>query len=94
MAPRKTPNKSPPKDSIRIKLGYSGGPWTMLEARAMMIEALDEAAAAGISHIARANVYLNPVDAQGRIVNRVGRTPLPDIDIPHPYRSAADEFGL
>jgi hypothetical protein len=50
--------------------------------------------ATGITHIARANLYLNPVDAQGRIVNRVGSTPLPDLDIPHPYRSAAEEHGL
>jgi len=73
---------------------YTGGPWTIVEARAMVIDALDQAAAAGISHIARANLYLNPVDAQGRIVDRVGRHPLPDIDVPHPYRSAADEHGL
>ena len=88
------PKKQPVRDSLRARLGYSGGPWTMVQARAMVIEALDEAAAAGISHIARANLYLNPVDEKGRIVNRVGRQPLPDIDVPHPYRSAADEHGL
>lgn len=66
----------------------------MVEARAMVIAALDEAAATGITHIARANLYLNPVDAQGRIVTRVGREPLQDIDVPQPYRSAADEHGL
>jgi hypothetical protein len=30
----------------------------------------------------------------GRIVTREGRQPLPDIDVPHPYRSAADENGV
>src|SRR6266851_8680827 len=85
MAHRKSPKKSPPKDSIRAKLGYTGGPWTMVEARAMVIDALDQAAAAGITHIARANLYINPVDEKGQTVNRVGRTPLPDIDVPHPY---------
>ena len=96
MAHRKTraPKKTPPRDSIRAKLGYTGGPWTMVEVRAMVIDALDQLAATGITHIARANLYLNPVDAKGNIVNRVGRTPLPDIDVPHPYRSAADEHGL
>src|SRR5262245_18636994 len=94
MAPRKTPKKSPPKDSVRARLGYKGGPWTMIETRAMVIDALDQLAATGVTHIARANLYLNPVDAQGRIVNRVGRAPLPDIDVPHPYRSAAEEHGL
>jgi len=94
MASRKTQKKSPTRDSIRAKLGYTGGPWTIEELRAMVIDALDQAAATGITHFSRANLYLNPVDAQGKIVNRVGRTPLPDIDVPHPYRSAADEHGL
>ena len=94
MAHRRSPKKSPPKDSIRAKLGYTGGPWTITEMRAMVIDALDQAAATGITHFARANLYLNPVDAQGKIVNRVGKIPLPDIDVPHPYRSAADEHGL
>jgi hypothetical protein len=108
MAPRKTRSakKQQPRnsksnstgdsarDSIRVRMGYKGGPWTLNEVRAMIIDALDQAAATGITHIARANLYLNPVDAQGRIVNRVGSTPLPDLDIPHPYRSAAEEHGL
>ena len=86
--------KEPPRDSIRIKLGYGGGPWTLNEARAMMIDALHQMEATGITHIARANLYLNPVDEKGKIVDRVGRTPLPDLDIPRPYRCAADEHGL
>lgn len=96
MAHRKTraSKKPPPRDSIRVKLGYQGGPWTIAEARAMVIDALDQAASTGITHIARANLYLNPVDEKGRIVTRIGRQPLPDIDVPHPYRSAADEHGL
>ena len=35
--------------------------------------AQNEAARAGISHIARANLYPNPVDAQGKIAGHVGR---------------------
>ena len=96
MARRKTRStkKEPPRDSIRVKLGYGGGPWTIEQFRDMVIEALHQTAATGITHIARANLYINPVDEKGHIVNRVGRTPLPDLDIPHPYRSAADEHGL
>ena len=92
--PKSRARKNPSRDSIRITLGYKGGPWTLADARAMIIDALDQAAASGITHIARANLYLNPVDEKGRIVTRVGRQPLPDIDVPHPYRSAADEHGL
>jgi hypothetical protein len=92
---KKRPAKKPhQRDSIRITLGYKGGPWTLADARAMIIDALDQAASTGITHIARANLYLNPVDEKGRIVTRVGREPLADIDVPHPYRSAADEHGL
>jgi len=88
------PKKTPQRDSIRAKLGYSGGPWTLPQMREMLLAALDELAATGVSHIARANLYVNPVDEKGKIVDRVGRRPLPDIDVPHPYRSAADEHGL
>lgn len=95
MAQRKrSPKKPPTKDSVRCKLGYAGGAWTIEQMREMMIAALDELAATGIRHIARANLYLNPVDEKGRIVTRVGRHPLADIDVPHPYRSAAEEHGL
>jgi hypothetical protein len=75
-------------------MGYGGGPWTIEQFRDMVIEALHQTASTGITHIARANLYLNPVDEKGRVVDRIGRQPLPDLDIPHPYRSAADEFGL
>ena len=96
MARRKTRStkKEPPRDSIRVKLGYGGGPWTLNEARAMMMDALHQMEATGITHIARANLYLSPVDEKGKTVNRVGSTPLPDLDIPRPYRSAAEEHGL
>ena len=90
---KKPPAKSQ-RDSIRAKLGYTGGPWTLQQVREMVLAALDELAATGISHIARANLYVNPVDEKGRTVTRIGRHPLPDIDVPHPYRSAADEHGL
>ena len=90
----RTVKKAPQHDSIRAKLGYTGGPWTIEQMREMVIAALDELAATGISHIARANLYVNPVDEKGRIVTHIGRQPLPDIDVPHPYRSAADEHGL
>jgi hypothetical protein len=66
----------------------------MVEARAMVIAALDEAAATGITHIARDNLYLNPVDAQGQIVARSGHQPLPHIDVPPRNRNAADEHEL
>jgi hypothetical protein len=82
------------KDSIRCKLGYAGGPWTIEQAREMVIAALDELASVGITHITRANLYLNPVDEKGRTVTRIGRYPLPEIEVPHPYRSAADEHGV
>jgi hypothetical protein len=86
--------KPKPEASIRIKLGYGGGPWTIDEFRIMVLQALAETAAAGVSHISRANLYFNPVDEKGRIVDRVGRTPLPDFDVPRPRRSAAEEHGL
>jgi hypothetical protein len=83
------------RDSIRCRLGYVGGPWTIEQTREMILAALDDLAATGIRHIARANLYLNPVDEKGRPVTRLDRyRPLPDIDVPHPYRSAADEHGL
>ena len=46
----RTPKKPPPKDSIRIKLGYSGGPWNHEEMHAMLLHGLDEARAAGIKN--------------------------------------------
>jgi hypothetical protein len=96
---RSRSKKQPParsrKDSIRCRLGYVGGPWTIEQTREMILAALDELAATGIRHIARANLYLNPVDEKGRPVTRLDRyRPLPDIDVPHPYRSAAEEHGL
>lgn len=60
----------------------------------MIPQGLDGARAAGIRNFRRANLYLNPGDEMGRIVTREGRQPLPDIDVPHPYRSAADENGV
>ena len=41
-------------------------------------------AAAGITHIARANLCLNPVDEVRQIGNRAGRYLLPEADVPHP----------
>jgi hypothetical protein len=77
-----------------MRLGYGGGPWSYEEMHAMFLQGLDEARAAGINNFRHANVYLNPGDEKNRIVTRVGREPLADIDIPHPYRSAADEHGV
>ncbi len=96
MAPRKrSSKKSPPKQSVRCMLGYVGGPWTIEQTREMILEALDQLGATGIKHIARANLYLNPVDERGRPLTRLDRHhPLPEIDVPHPYRSAAEEHGL
>ena len=93
MAGRKRTAKKD-RDSIRVKIGYGGGPWTIEQFRDMMIEALHQTAATGITHIARANLYYNPVDAKGNTVNRIGRALLPDFDVPAPYRSAAEEHGV
>ena len=57
--------KEPPKDSIRAKLGEPGNVWTIQQMRAMTIEALDEIAASGITHVRGGNLYVNPVDAKG-----------------------------
>jgi len=86
--------KEPPKDSIRAKLGEAGTVWTIQQMRAMTIEALDEIAASGITHVRRGNLYVNPVDAKGNAVTRIGRHKLQDIAIAAPYSSAAEKYGL
>ena len=93
---RKGRNRSPKptRDSIRVKLGHGGGPWTLDQLRAMIIDALDQAERLGMTHISRANLYLNPVDSKGNVATVIDRQPLPDLDIKRPYRSAAEEHGL
>ena len=89
-----TADHAPRKNSIRIPPGHSGGPWSHEELHAMILQRLDEARATGIRNFRRGNLYLNPGDEKGRIVTREGRQPLPDMDVPHPYRSTADENGV
>jgi hypothetical protein len=62
--------------------------------RETVIAALDELPSTGITNVARANLYLNPVDEKGQTVRRKGRHPLPDIVVDRPCRCAAEEHGL
>jgi hypothetical protein len=62
--------------------------------KAMFIEGIDHAVAAGLTHFGRTNVYLPARDPKGNAVTRIGRHKLEDIAIAAPYRSAAEKYGL
>jgi hypothetical protein len=95
MSPKRT-WKSTKKvtDSIRYKLGGSTHIFTLVEFRAMLIEAVDQLEAAGITHVKPCHLYIPPVDAKGNPITRARGQDLEDVTISAPYRSAADEHGI
>lgn len=87
----KTASKSNSRAGLRISLK---GQRTTLELRAMLHEAVDRLEALGLTHLRNANLYLTPVDAKGNQLTHIGASPIEDIAIERPYRSAAEEHGL
>jgi hypothetical protein len=90
--PRRQSGKGQPIKGLRIQLK---GLRTTRELRAMLHEAVDRLEAQGITVIRGSNLYVTPADTKGNPVSRLsGGTPLEDIVIAGPYRSAAEEHGL
>jgi len=94
--PRKTTRttKKSYTDSFRVKLGSSTFVYTVFEMRQMSMEAYDQMEAVGITHLKACLEYHHPVDEKGNPIVRLRGQPLEDVNIPGPYRSAADEHGL
>ena len=95
MPPRKSTRttKKTFTDSFKVKLGSSTFIYTLVELRQMMMELVDGLEADGITHVKACSLYVPPVDAKGLPVTRVRGRDLEERNIPHPYRSAADEHG-
>jgi hypothetical protein len=90
-APARKSKQRTEQSGLRIKLH---GLRSTKDLRAMLHEAVDRLEALGITHVRGVNLYVTLSDKKGNPLTHIGGAAIEDIEIEHPYRSAAEEHGL